>query len=159
MEKRELHRRIDELLSQQHVITLSTNDELGPWAAPVFFAHDGFDLFFVTNPNSRHGKAIAAGSEVAGAVHASSSDWQQIKGLQMTGTAELLDDKQDLDTARKHYFSRYPFTEVFFRQQELLEPEIREKAAAVRFYRFKPGKIVLVDNSVRFGFHGELILD
>jgi uncharacterized protein YhbP (UPF0306 family) len=159
MENKELLKRIDELLSQQHVITLSTADSSGPWAAPVYYAQDGYELYFVTNPTSRHGKAIESGSELAGAVHASSSDWQEIKGLQMTGIAAMLPEGPDLEKARKRYFERYPFTEVFFRQQELLEPEIREKAASVRFYGFRPSRIVLVDNSVRFGFHGELRLD
>jgi hypothetical protein len=77
----------------------------------------------------------------------------------MTGIAAMLPEGPDLEKARKRYFERYPFTEVFFRQQELLEPEIREKAASVRFYGFRPSRIVLVDNSVRFGFHGELRLD
>lgn len=158
MEDKDLRKKIDELLSQQHVITLSTSDSGGPWAAPVYYAQEGNDLYFVTNPSSRHGRAIDADGELAGAIHASSSDWNEIKGLQMIGKAEILTNGPDLEKAQKRYFSRYPFTEVFFRQELQLDPEMQEKVSSVRFYRFRPSRIVLVDNSVRFGFHGELKL-
>ncbi len=37
-----------------------------------------------------------------------------------------------------------------------MESEIRERAVASRFYRFRPIRITLIDNTVRFGFHAEL---
>ena len=158
MDKKELRKKIDELLSQQHVITLSTSDSRGPWAAPVYYAQEGFAIYFVTNPSSRHGRVIETGDELAGAIHSSSSDWNKIKGLQLSGTAEMLAHGSELEKAKKSYFSRYPFTEVFFKQEQALDPEMQEKVSSVRFYRFRPSRIVLVDNSVHFGFHGELKL-
>jgi len=159
MHQDELRSRIESVLSQQHVLTLSFADEAGPWAAPVFFAsgdRDAFDLYFVTNPSSRHGRAIESGAELAAAVHAGTSEWADIKGLQMSGKAEQIADKAALEAARGCYMRRFPFTEVFFRQEELLEPEVREMVARVRFYQYRPSSIVLVDNSVHFGFHEKL---
>ena len=161
MEKNELRRRIRGMVAAQHVITLSFTDGDGPWAAPVFYAaEDGesFGFIFVSNPSSRHGRAIATGAPLAATIHSGSSKWEDIRGLQMTGTAALIEDKDGLRAARGSYTERFPFTKVFFLQQDLVDIAIRNKATSVLFYRFLPEKVVLVDNSVEFGFHATLEL-
>ena len=161
MEKKELQRRIREVVAAQHVITLSFADGDGPWAAPVFYAAesgDQFSFLFVSNPSSRHSQAIDAGAPLAAAIHSGTSDWVDIKGLQMTGRASMIEDQTELQAARERYTENFPFTKVFFAQQDLVDPAVRDKAASVRFYRFRPERIVLVDNSVEFGFHATLQL-
>ena len=161
MEKNELRRRIREVVAAQHVITLSFADCDGPWAAPVFYAAesgDEFGFLFVSNPASRHSLAIAGGSPLAATLHSGTSEWTDIKGLQMTGRASLIEDKAEQKKARRRYTECFPFTKIFFAQQDLVDFAIRDKASSVRFYRFRPERIVLVDNSVEFGFHAELEL-
>ena len=160
MDKEELRRRIVALLGEQSVLTLTVADEGGaPWAAPVFYAADGFDIFFVSDPGSRHGRALARSPAAAAAVHAPDPDWQRMRGLQMEGEASVIADGDLADRATRRYVERFPFTDIFFRRAEVLGPEIAERVSAVRFHLLRPARIVLVDNSVAFGFHAELVVE
>jgi uncharacterized protein YhbP (UPF0306 family) len=153
----ELRKRAEEILGQQRIVTLSINDDEGPWAAPVFFAQEGFDLYFVSNPLSRHGRAAAGHPECAAAVFNANSEWRKVQGLQMEGALKLLDEDEGKH-ALKTYTRKFPFTGVFFSQQQNLPEPLRVKVSDVRFYRFRARRIVLVDNTVRFGFHHTIIL-
>jgi uncharacterized protein YhbP (UPF0306 family) len=154
VQKAELKRRIEELLSEQPVLTLAVADAEGLWAAPVYYAAAGFDLYFVSDPASRHCRAAAEGRTVAGSVHDDSEGWEKIRGLQMEGTVALVAGAELQNTMRL-YVARFPFTGVFFEQFDKLGPELARRAAAVRFFRFRPRRVVLVDNTVHFGFHAE----
>ncbi len=160
MDKEELRRRIVTLLREQSILTLAVADDCGvPWAAPLFYAADGFDIFFVSDPGSRHGRAIARSPAVAAAVHAPDPDWRQIRGLQIEGEASKIADGDLADRALRRYVERFPFTDIFFRRAEVLGPEIAERVSAARFHLLRPARIVLVDNSVAFGFHAELAVE
>jgi uncharacterized protein YhbP (UPF0306 family) len=154
VQRTELKKRIEELLAEQNVLTLAVADAEGQWASPVYYASDGIDLFFVSDPASRHCRAAAEGRAVAGSVHDDSEGWQSIRGLQMEGTVTPV-AKADLQNAMRIYEARFTFTRIFFEQFDKLDPELARRAALVRFYRFRPRRIVLVDNTVHFGFHAE----
>lgn len=157
MNRSELEQRIKDLLRSRSVLTLAVSDEDGVWSSPVYYASEGFDLYFVSDPASRHCRSASEGPAVAASTYDDSAGWEKIRGLQMEGTVELVPDSE-LQKVRKAYIARFPFTEIFFLQFDKLEPEIAERAASVRFFRFRPGRIVLVDNSISFGFHAELKL-
>lgn len=95
-------------LAQGHVMTLACHDEAGCWASPVFYAHEGADLFFVSSPRSRHIRALAFSVRCAAAIHAPTQDWQQITGVQLAGEVLALDDA-GAALARQVYERRFPF--------------------------------------------------
>lgn len=147
--------RISRILVINRVMTLATTDSQGIWTAPVFFANDDYDLIWVSSPSSRHSKAIASNPAVATSVYNSKSEWQKIQGLQIEGTAEAPEDKETIRELRDIYTRKFPFTGKFFNEQRNLPPELRERIQDVRFYRLRPHRIVLVDNTVHFGFNYE----
>jgi nitroimidazol reductase NimA-like FMN-containing flavoprotein (pyridoxamine 5'-phosphate oxidase superfamily) len=47
-------------------MTLSTADGEGrPWATPVWFAHDGREFIWISRPDARHSRNLAARPELA----------------------------------------------------------------------------------------------
>jgi len=59
-----------EIIDANQYLTLATADGDGhPWATPVWFAHDGYrDFLWVSRPESRHSRNIAARPEIAVAI-------------------------------------------------------------------------------------------
>ena len=55
-----------EIIDANRYMTLATADGDGrPWAAPVWYAHQGYtDLFWVSRPGARHSRNLAARPEV-----------------------------------------------------------------------------------------------
>lgn len=158
MKTEELRERIGVTLGEQWVLTLSFADREGPWSAPVYYAEDGLDLYFVSDPNSRHGRYLAANPRIAACVDNRGANWREIKGLQMAGEAVLLEDKHLQRHAEGAYMRKFPFTRVFFLQKQLLDPLLADKVKSASFYLFKPDRIKLVDNRVAFGFQQELVM-
>jgi nitroimidazol reductase NimA-like FMN-containing flavoprotein (pyridoxamine 5'-phosphate oxidase superfamily) len=56
-----------EIIDANRYLTLATADGDGnPWAAPVWYAHDGYgDFLWVSRPEARHSRNIAARPELA----------------------------------------------------------------------------------------------
>src|SRR5512138_21503 len=75
-------------LAAHNVMTLATRSV---WAAAVFYASDGFTLYFVSSPSSRHARDLAEDPRVAAAIHEDYRDWRAIQGIQLAGTAERLE--------------------------------------------------------------------
>jgi nitroimidazol reductase NimA-like FMN-containing flavoprotein (pyridoxamine 5'-phosphate oxidase superfamily) len=56
-----------ELIDANRYMTLATADDDGrPWAAPVWYAHQGdTDFFWVSRPDARHSRSLASRPELA----------------------------------------------------------------------------------------------
>ncbi|MBX3613624.1 MAG: pyridoxamine 5'-phosphate oxidase family protein [Burkholderiaceae bacterium] len=55
-----LHQRVLAYLGEHRVMTLATQGRDGPWAAAVFYASEGFDLYFLSSPSTRHCADLSA---------------------------------------------------------------------------------------------------
>ena len=82
-EKSGLQRELLEYLQEHYVMTIASCHENVPWAAAVFYASDDFVLYFLSNPNSRHGTNLAGNSQVSAAIHEDYRDWREIRGIQL----------------------------------------------------------------------------
>jgi uncharacterized protein YhbP (UPF0306 family) len=151
--------RITQIILQNRIMTLSFSDATGPWATPVFYAPDDLNLIFVSSPGSRHGRMAKVNPVFAAAIHDPKAEWRKIRGLQMSGVVAGITNKEELKKARAVYTKQFPFTSVFFNQKEKLPAVLKEKISDVQFYQFRPQRIVLVDNTVSFGFHKELLVN
>src|SRR5712692_5248599 len=89
-------------LSDHNVLTLATAGPEGLWAAAVFYVNDGFTLYFLSAPNSRHSLNLASQSTVAATIQEDYKDWREIKGIQLEGRASRLDGEEQA-AARTHY--------------------------------------------------------
>jgi nitroimidazol reductase NimA-like FMN-containing flavoprotein (pyridoxamine 5'-phosphate oxidase superfamily) len=77
------------ILDDGRYMTLATADAEGrPWATPVWYAPDGYSqLYWVSSPDARHSRNIAARPEVGIVVFDSGATPNQGQAVYMTATA------------------------------------------------------------------------
>lgn len=77
-------------------MVLATADADGePWASPVWFATDGYDdLYWISRPETRHSRNIAARRDVAIVVFDSTNPPATRQAVYMRATAQQVDDPQ-----------------------------------------------------------------
>lgn len=146
-----LQRRVLAFLGEHHVMTLATSGPQGPWAAAVFYAHDGLRLYFLSAPGSRHAQNFIAEPRVAATIQRDYDDWPAIRGLQLAGTVRPV-ARADEAHVRALYHRRYPTLGGSGVPRRLLEA-----LARIRWYEFVPQEIVLIDNTHGFGHRERLM--
>jgi hypothetical protein len=139
-----------EFLRRHSVLTLATCGSDGPGAAAVFYACDGLDLFFLSAPNTRHGRHLAEDSRVAATVQEHFEDWSRISGVQLGGTALRLHGDAALH-AQRQYAARFP---AIFDSSQAGSP-ISAAMAKVYWHRFECTHVRFIDNSLGFGHRDE----
>lgn len=145
-----LRERVLAYLCAHHVATLATHGPEGPWAAAVFYASNGFDLYFLSSPSSRHCRNLAIGARAAAAVQEDYADWREIRGVQLEGTVTELDGANER-SARSLYGEKFRFVVG-------AGGVIAQALEKVRWYRLTPERLYFVDNSKRFGHREEVAL-
>ncbi len=140
-------------LRDHHVATLATDGRKGPWAAAVFYANDGFKLFFLSSPSSRHCLNLQENSRIAVTIQEDYSDWPEIKGIQLEGVARELSGNEEIQ-ARKLYGKKYPIVGKLAQAPAA----IVKAMAKVRWYRIDPQHLYYIDNSAGFGQRDEIDL-
>lgn len=138
-------------LQQHHVMTLATNGSDGLWAAAVFYASKGFDLYFLSAGHTRHAQNITTTPHVAVTIQEDYADWSAIQGIQLAGVVEQLSGSERLK-AIAMYQAKFAF---------LAQAPAAIQAAfkKVHWYRLRPYQLYFVDNSRGFGHRDEIGLD
>jgi uncharacterized protein len=154
-----LRERIATFLAEHTTLTLATvNADGAPAAAAVFYAHDaGLNLYFLSEERTEHGRNMLADARVAGTIHADGQDWRGIRGLQVRGQARPAAGT-GLAHAAAVYGRKYAFVAGLLsgsRGPGILAGPL----ARARFWVLKPAWFRLIDNTVRFGFKEEWVLD
>lgn len=155
-------------------MTIATVGEGKPWAAAVFYASDGLDLYFLSDPASRHSRDIASNPAVAIAVHEDYHDWRKIKGLQMEADARLAAGEEDMARAVAVYSEKYAFTAPFLKLMASPFPRIMRHLDSilarapfvsglpatfnVKFYKVMPRRIRIIDNEKGFSHREEFTI-
>lgn len=143
---------VQAFLAGHTTLTVATCGDNGPWAAAVFYVHDAdLNLYFLSDPATRHGRALVAGSRVAGTIHQDGQDWRRIKGVQMVGSACLVSEMLEQLKAWRMYLTRFPFVSSFVSEPGVFRAEYAAKMGKVRFFRLSPARIWLTDNERAFG--------
>ena len=151
----DLRRSIFDYLATHNVMTIASCHENLPWAAAVFYASEGFDLYFLSSPKSRHGINMAANAVVSAAIHEDYRDWREIRGIQIEGRAERLRSLKLQARFWEVYLKKFPFVQQFF-QAGRLRDMLQAKVTGIRLYRVIPQTVYYIDNSKGFG-HRELL--
>ena len=141
-----LRKRILAYLAAHHVMTVATAE---PWAAAVFYVNEGFDLYFLSSPRSRHCTRIADDPRVAVTIQEDCSDWRSIRGVQLEGTAERVSGTEEA-RVRALYGRKFPVID----QAHGAAAAIARALARIRWYRIVPLGVHFVDNAVGFGHRG-----
>ena len=140
-----LQTEVADYLAHQHVMTLATQGNDGPWAAALFYARDGDDLIFLSSPSSRHCQNLALQPRCAATIQGDCMEWRDIKGIQIEGVARETTGTQ-ASRARTLYGARFPFV-----QPGLAPATIALALQRVRWYRLQMTRLYFVDNQRGFG--------
>lgn len=152
----DLKRRILDYIETHNTMTLGTCQGEVPWAATVFYASQGFRLYFFSAPESRHCQNLAANPRVAVTIDEDYRDWRQIKGVQLEGKVFEVSSPVEKGKGLATYTRKYPeimkvFTDpgsgVFYRA-----------FLKVKFYCVIPERILFIDNEQGFGHRQELVI-
>jgi len=77
-------------------------DRDGPWAAALFYSSHDFRCCFLSDPRTRHARAIAVDPRAAATIQDQPEDWTAIRGIQIEGEAHRLSGR-----ARAAALARY----------------------------------------------------
>lgn len=149
--------RILKYLESHHVMTIATGQDGTAWAAAVFYVNDGFKLYFVSDPRSRHIREGLRNLTVGAAIHEEYLNWQEIKGIQLEGRLRQVPIVRTGGVLRL-YMRKFPFV------QDLIGPAegmfcIAGRIIHARFYELIPVRILYLDNSRSFGRPMEFVLE
>ena len=143
-------------LETHNTMTLGTCSGDVPWAATVFYASDDVRLYFFSVPDSRHCQNLAANPRVAVTVQEDYHDWQRIKGIQLEGTAILVDSIIEKAKAMAVYARKYP--EVIKLFTNPASGMFYKAFLKVKFYCVVPQRLFFIDNEQGFGKRQELVI-
>jgi uncharacterized protein len=141
--------KIADLFAQRISMTIATTSPQGsPRAADVYFASGAdLNLYFYSDPASRHSRNILRDPRVAVAIRSESMDWHAIKGVQIEGTAARVVDPQEREKAWRLMCDKFPFYASF-----------TDVVARLEIYRITPQWIRWLDNSISFGYKEDYAL-
>lgn len=137
---------IAEFLDVHHVMSLATCGPHGPHAANVFYARDRFSLLWVSDPQTRHSVALETAPRVSATVAPDYSDFDEIRGVQISGEARRITDAAERHRARGLLEARYTFL-----QHLLNKPAVKQAYEAAELYRLVAHEIAFIDNTRGFG--------
>lgn len=156
MTREELEGTTIRFMDNYSTMTLACSLDDEPWATPVYYARQGFDLVFFSSPRSRHCTVYEKNPKAGASIHADSQGWKDIKGLQMEGTVLAVSSALALAKATATFLRRYPFVREFLGGSPTLSTEIADKMTRVALYMFRPSSIRYLDNSLGFGTRWKL---
>jgi uncharacterized protein YhbP (UPF0306 family) len=142
----ELESAILEELRRNTVLTLAAMGVAGPHAVSLFYAHDNFDIYWLSDPKTRHSQNVASSPSTAVTIAAQQTDYRKIRGLQMEGETRRLGDASEATAGFDLLMDRYPFLKQF------AVGKLARHLGAAAVYSFRPAKITLIDNARGFGF-------
>jgi uncharacterized protein YhbP (UPF0306 family) len=152
----ELRAEILAYLESHNTVTLATCRDNLPWAATVFYASEGFRLYFFSAPDSRHCQNLAENPRVAATVQEDYRDWRKIKGIQLEGRVEEIVSPNGKQRAFDVYARKYPEAMKLFTDPE--SGLYHRAFLRVRFYRVLPERVFFIDNEKGFGQRRELVI-
>lgn len=140
-------------LRDHNVATLATASGMDIWAAAVFYVNDGFTLYFLSAPDSRHCLNLAQNPRVAVTIQEDYADWPEIRGVQMEAVAGQISGVE-LEKARLLYAGKFPVVGTL----AVAPAAIVKALAKARWYRVVPERLYFIDNSVGLGHRYEVDL-
>jgi len=147
----ELKQTVLAYLRDHNTLTLATTGPDGPWAAAVFYVNDGFDLYFLSEPDTRHSRNVAANPQVSATIHEDYTNWRLIQGIQLEGRCEMIGAPAKGLRAMRLYIEKYPFIDSL-----AAAPELARALAKTRFYRIRPTRLYFIDNTQGFSHREEV---
>jgi len=138
-------------LAERNTLTLATLGPDGdPQAADLYYAEtDDLALYFVSIPGSRHAANIVRYPRVAVTIHADTSRWRDIRGVQLEGSCALVTGAQRAG-AWARYTAKFPFV--------LADAALSRALQKVSLYHITPRWLRWIDNTAGLGHNQEWIM-
>ena len=152
----DLKQQILDYLKTHNTMTLATCSGDVPWAATVFYASEGLQLYFFSAPDSRHCQNLAINGRVAVTIQEDYQDWRKIKGIQLEGGVGLVDSLLEKAKAMAVYARKYPEVIKLFTNPD--SGVFYKAFLKVKFYCVTPEKLFYIDNEQGFGKRQELVI-
>ena len=112
--KQDLEKAIVSYLDTHRHMALATVSEDGSaHISTVSYVSQGLDIYFMTDPSSRKAKNMAFCNKIAIAIGEDYLDWDEIKGVHLSGTVEWIKDATDLKRVQKMYADKFPQVHKF----------------------------------------------
>lgn len=143
-------------LDEISTLTLATSSENNPWAATVFFVADSkFNLYFVSDHRTQHGRDMAVNERVAATINPDCDNWNDVAGLQIRGAVTIVEGVERAKVLAL-YFKKFPQIDALFaKPKDTHEETIAKRLKAANFYKITPGMIRVIDNEQGFGHREE----
>lgn len=148
-----LRQTVLEYLHDHNVMTLATHGPQGLWAAAVYYVNDGFTLYFLSSPESRHSRNLAADPVVSATIQEDDGDWRNIKGIQLEGEASRAGGVEQ-SIAMTRYGLKFPVVGNLAQAPA----EIIDAFRRVVWFKVVPSRLFFIDNSLGFGHRDEVRL-
>jgi uncharacterized protein YhbP (UPF0306 family) len=135
-------------LAERSAMTLATVGPDGaPHATDVYYAETGdLELYFVSGPGSCHSRNLAHDPRVAATVHADSTRWRDIRGVQLEGVCSRVTDAERA-VAWARYTAKFPAM--------LADAALAGALQKVAMYRVTPHWLRWIDNTTGLGHNLE----
>ena len=144
-------------LQSETVLTLSINDEKGPWTAPVLYvADEDLNLYFLSSSSTRHIASLPEDGGIAASIYSDyNGNWLAICGVQMEADISQVSDA-DRAAAAARYFQRFPEVKALI-DNPANEQEKRIGAAFGKshFFRLTPTFLRFINNADGFSSRNE----
>jgi len=157
-EDQELQRLAETLIRKQTTMTLATAQGNVAWAAPIYYVYLRSCFYFFSEQDSRHIQDSLASDQASSAIFADASTWQEIRGIQMSGTIETVSAGLEALEVIRAYLKKFSFTKEFFSPGQKLDLAAFAKRFRVRLYKFKPAAMYYLDNGIEFGFRKKIVI-
>jgi len=148
----ELRPVLREFLASQPTLVLGTVgvEDGRPQVAALFFASDeAFNLYWISDPGSRHSQNLTDWEDVAATVYAPTWDWSRIQGIQIEGYAEAVNEETERQHALALYEAKFPF----------VTDKFADLIAESTVYVLRPRWLRWLDNTRHFGYKQEFLLE
>ncbi|MDZ4164693.1 MAG: pyridoxamine 5'-phosphate oxidase family protein [Smithellaceae bacterium] len=154
MEKEKI---ILDYLRSHNTIALSSAGDGLPHGATLFYLNIGFILYFLTDPDTRHGRNMAGNPAVAATIDEDYDNWLDIKGIQLEGTARTVGTIIENGSLALAYARKFPAVKDFLFSPQKQGLAIMQKITKVLFYELTPRRIYFINNAVSFGHRDEFL--
>jgi uncharacterized protein len=155
-DKKHTHLLAKKLIDETYAMTLATASHHIAWAAPVYYVSKGSHFYFFSNPKSRHILETLASGQAAATIYQESSQWQALKGIQMSGKITVVPPGPEALAALGAYVIKFPLMNSFFSNIASLNLDGIFSRFQARLYNFSPDLMYYMDNAIDFGFREEL---
>lgn len=133
---------INIILKNNTLLSLSTFEVNSIWTSTVFFSYDpDYNIYFISDPKTRHCQMIMNNGKVSGAIYSSKSQWgTDIQGIQFEAQAERVPIFKILSIGAA-YLKRFPIAEKFIASPEFFNTD----KISSRLYRLTPVMFQIYD--------------